>query len=155
MAFVKHKGKTKFVYYKGDTGQETRDGGVVCISDSGTVVRPENDSTDRVIGVARSNDTVTDSGMVPVEVPVELAVEWLIDVDSDAGAADSDVGAMCTFDTLGGSSVNAGDSQGMRVAIADTAPPRVFITGVVSANQITGTLVNTAWTFTNDTFDSE
>lgn len=139
------------MYFKGDTAAEVRDGGLVCLSDSATVRRLNNDSTDVAIGVARRNDTVTDSSMVPVEVPVENAVEWEIDVDSDGGATDSDVGQYCAIDTDGGSSVNPGDSAGMRVDISDVTIPAVFITGVVSATKIIGTLVNMAWDKRYDT----
>ena len=156
MAFVRHRGKTKFMYFEGDTAKEVRDGGLVSISDSGTVIRLDNDSTDKTIGVARRNDTIAhDTTLkVPVEVPVELGVEWLIDVDSVGGAADSDIGAIIQVDTLGGGSVNAGDSNGMRVSMQDTFSPSVLVTGVISGTQITGVLVNTVWTQVNDSNDS-
>jgi hypothetical protein len=85
---------------------------------------------------------------------VENAVEWLIDVDSDAGAADSDVGRFVAMDTVGGGSVNAGDSAGMRVDISDTAYPHVLVTGIVSTSKIRGTLAKTAWNRNFDSFDT-
>src|SRR3990167_9521053 len=97
MAFLRHKGKTKIMHFEGDTALQVRDGGLVTLTDSGTVSPVRNDSTDRPIGVARRNDTTTDSSLVPVEVPVENAVEWLVDVDSDGGLVDSDVGRYCVF----------------------------------------------------------
>ena len=97
--FKRYKGKTKIMYFKGDTAEEVRDGSLVTLTDSGTITRANNDSTDNIIGVARRNDTVTDSKMVPVEVPVESAVEWEIDLDSDGGALDSDVGRYVSVDT--------------------------------------------------------
>ena len=142
------------MYFKGDTAREVRDGSLVKITDSATVVPVRNDSLDRVVGVARRNDTTTDSALVPVEVPVENAVEWEIDVDSDAGAADSDVGRYCAVDTAGGASVNAGDSCGMRVDISDTGIPQVFITGRISASKIIGTIAKTAFVRTFDTADT-
>lgn len=154
MAFTRHKGKTKLMYFTGDTAREVRDGSLVSLTDSATVVPVDNDSGDRIIGVARRNDTTTDSSLVPVEVPVENAVEWVIDLDSDGGAADSDVGAVVAVDTAGGASVNAGDSNATRVDISDTAPPAVFVTGVVSATKVTGVLLNSAFTHANDTLDT-
>ena len=145
MAFRRHRGKTKIMYFKGDTAREVRDGGLVTLTDSATLVPVRNDSTDRPIGVCRRNDTVTDSALVPVEVPVENAVEWLIDVDSDGGAADTDIGRYCAVDTAGGASVDAGDSAGMRADVSDTAIRQIFITGRVSATQIIGVIANTAW----------
>ena len=152
--FRRAKGKTKMMYFKGDTAREVRDGSLVSITDSGTIVPVRNDSTDRVIGVARRNDTTTDSASVPVEVPVENAVEWEIDVDSDGGAADSDIGRYCAVDTAGGASVTAGDSCGMRVDVSDTGCPQVFITGRISATKIVGTIAKSAFVRTFDTLDT-
>lgn len=153
MAFIRHKGKTKFMWLKkSDTTREIRDGGLVKINDSGSIAPCQNDSTDHaVMGVARANDTVTDTafsdgsagsrpGFIPVEVPVERFVEWLIDVDSDGGAADSDVGRHISVDTTGGNSVLAGDSAGMRVDISDSAVPQVLVTGRISATRIIGVI---------------
>lgn len=151
MAFRRHKGKTKIMYFKGDTAREVRDGGVVSLTDSATVAPLRNDSTDRPIGVARRNDTTSDSSLVPIEVPVENFVEWVIDTDSDAGLADSDVGRYCAVDTTGGNSVLAGDSAGMRIDVNDTAVRTVFITGRVSASQATGVIARLANAIIPDT----
>lgn len=151
--FRRAKGKTKFMYFPGDTARELRDGSLVTLSDSNTIIPCRNDTTDRPIGVARRNDTITDSAMVPVEVPVENAVEWEIDVDSDAGAVDSDIGRFCAIDTTGGASVDAGDSAATRVDISDTTIRQIFITGVISTTKILGTIARTAWNhgFASDT----
>ena len=133
------------MYFEGDTAIQVRDGGLVSITDSGTVTPVRYDSTDRPIGVARRNDTTTDSAMVPVEVPVESAVEWLIDVDSDAGALDSDIGRFCAVDTTGGGSVLAGDSAGMRADVSDTAIRQIYITGRVSGTKIIGVIARSAF----------
>ena len=156
MAFRRYKGKTKLMYFVGDTAREVRDGSLVSITDSGTIVPVDNDSGDHILGVARLNDTVVSDTTVriPVEVPVETAVEWIIDTDSDAGAADSDVGAYIAVDTAGGASVNAGDSNATRVNMNDSAPPYIFVTGVVSASQIIGVLPKLAWFQTTDTLDT-
>lgn len=150
--FQLYRGKTKMMSFKkGDTTHAIRDGGLVCLDDSGNIVPPKNDSTDRVIGVARMNVALTDTSswdkapMVPVEVPVENAVEWLIDVDSDGGASDSDIGRYCAIDTTGGGSVNAGDSAGMRIDVSDTAIRQVFITGRQSATKVYGTITRLAF----------
>jgi hypothetical protein len=151
MSFIRYRGKTKLMHFrKTDTTHALRDGGLVQLAgDSlgGSLIPPPNDSTSRPLGVCRQNVAMTDTSFptVPVEVPVENAVEWLIDVDSDAGAVDSDIGFYCGIDTTGGGSVLAGDSCGMRVDISDTATRQVFITGRVSASKIIGTLCNTAW----------
>ena len=151
MSFVKHRGKTKFMNFKNlDTTNALRDGGLVQLDDSSNLEPVRNDSTDRPIGVCRLNVALTDStnngGLgIPVEVAVENGVEWLIDVDSDAGAADSDVGRFCAVDTTGGNSVLAGDSAGMRADVSDTAIRQIFITGRLSATRIIGVIAKTAF----------
>ena len=132
------------MYFKGDTALQVRDGGLVTLTDSSTVSPVRNDTTDRPIGVARRNDTTTDSALVPVEVPVEDFVEWTIDVDSDGGASDTDVGRYCAVDTTGGNSVLAGDSCGMRADVSDTTIRTIFVTGRVSATQIIGVIAKRA-----------
>lgn len=142
------------MYFGKDTTDQIRDGSLVGFNlDSGQVVRVGNDSDDKILGVARRNDTLTDSGGagVPVEVPVESMVEWEIDVDSDAGAADSDRGRYVNLDTVGGNSVLAGDSVGMRVDISDSVAGSILVTKVISATKIIGVIANTAGHQTFDT----
>src|SRR3990167_6855480 len=145
MALRRVSGKTKTMYFRGDTALEVRKGGAVVLNDSGYIGVPRNDSTDRILGVAMRNDTVTDSSLVPVEVPVELAVEWEADVDSDAGAADSDVLSAVSFDTTGGGSVLAGDSCGMRIDVSDVTQQQFLITRRISATKVIGVIVNNAF----------
>ena len=142
------------MYFKGDTALQVRDGSAVILTDSATVGPVRNDSSnDRLIGVARRNDTVTDSALVPVEVPVESAVEWIANTDTVGGAADSDVGRFVTLDTEGGTT--AGDSCALNVDVSDSSTATIaatfFITGVVSATQVTGVLAQTAWHHVYDT----
>lgn len=146
--FIKHRGKTKFMYFKKtDTTNQLKAGGLVQLDDSSNLEPVRNDSTDRPLGVCRQDVALTDSTnlLIPVEVPVENAVEWLIDVDSDAGATDSDVGRFCAVDTTGGGSVLAGDSCGMRADVSDTAIRQIFITGRVSATRIIGVIAKTGF----------
>ena len=150
MAFVRHRGKTKLMYFRnGDTVLTAKisDGSVVTLTaDSGLIRSAANDSTDRIIGVARLTlaaiDTSSWSGapFIPVEVPVENAVEWRIDVDTTGGAADSDIGHYRGIDTE-----EAGDSEALFVDMSDTAVRGVFITGRESATVVFGVLVNQAW----------
>lgn len=151
MAFIRHKGKTKTIFFKGDTALQVRAGGIVFLTDSGTISPVRNDSLDRPLGVCSRNDTTTDSALVPVEVPVEKFVEWEFDVDSDGGLADSDVGRYCAIDTAGGNSVLAGDSCGMRVDVNDTAIRTVFITKRISATKGVGIIARLADVIIPDT----
>lgn len=151
MAFKRYAGKTKVIYFEGDTAREVRDGGLVTITDSGTVIPLRNDSLDLPLGVARRNDTVSDSALVPVEVPIEEYVEWEFDVDSDGGLVDSDVGQNVAVDTTGGGSVPAGDSAGMRVDRDDVTFPTIRIMRRISATKGIGILVKRAGTLIPDT----
>lgn len=162
--FTLYRGKTKIMYLKkSDTAKEVRNGSLVGFNDSGSIAPLRNDSTDRAIGVCRVNDTLTDTafglndltlgganstpGLVPVEVPVENFVEWLIDTDSDAGATDTDFGRYCAIDTTGGNSVSAGDSCATRVDISDTAIKQIYITGRLSASKVIGVIARSALNF--------
>ena len=149
--FRRLRGKTKTMWFQKDTTEQIREGGLLTMNDSGQVTRAGNDSGDNIIGVAMKNDTLTDSALVPVEVPVESGVEWEIDLDSDAGALDSDVGRYCAVDTVGGASVNAGDSCGMRLDISDSATPHVFVTGIISTSKVRGVIAMSAFHVTLDT----
>ena len=156
MSFIRKSGKTKLMYFrKTDTtvNSSLRDGSLVGLTDSGNLTPLANDSTDRIIGVSRLRVTATDTSswqgapMVPVEVPVENAVEWLIDTDSDGGAVDSDVGRFCSVDTA-----QASDSESTRVDISDTAFRNILITGIVSATRIRGVIARSL--FNNPAYDS-
>ena len=159
MSFVRHRGKTKIMYFrKVDTTlvSEMVDGALVGLTpDSGVLTQLINDSTDKHIGVARLSvaaiDTSTWKGapFIPIEVPVENMVEWRVDVDTTGGAADSDVGHIVAVDTS-----ETGDSQGVFVDMSDTTDPALFITGRESATVVFGVLQNLAGTYTNDSDDS-
>lgn len=141
MAFRLHRGKTKTIWLKKDTTEQVREGSLLSFNlDSGQLIRVGNDSDDKVVGVAERNDTLADSGYIPVKVPVERWTEWEADVDSDGGAADSDVGKLVNIDTTGGNSVNAGDSCGMRVDISDSTAGCFLVTKIVSATKVIGVI---------------
>lgn len=149
-----HRGKTKIMLFEGDTALQVRDGSLVLLTDSATVGPARNDSSnDRIIGVARRNDTTTDSSLVPVEVPLESAVEWEANTDTVGGAADSDVGRLVTVDTEGGTT--AGDSCSMNIDVSDSSTATIaapfFITKVISATRVVGVIAHTAWHQTYDT----
>jgi hypothetical protein len=149
--FKRYKGKTKIMYFQKDTTEQIREGGLLTMNDSGQVTRAGNDSDDDIIGVACKNDTLADSALVPVEVPVESAVEWEIDLDSDGGAVDSDVGRYVSVDTAGGGSVNAGDSCAMRLDISDSSNAQVFVTGIISSTKVRGVIALSAFHIQYDT----
>ena len=153
MSFVRHTGKTKIMYFrKTDTDlvNSLRDGSLVAITDSGSLRYCRNDTVDRVVGVCRQRVLAVDTSdtiigwekapLVPVEVPVENAVEWLIDVDTTGGAVDSDIGRYVAVDTA-----EAGDSESTRVDMSDTVIRQVYVTAIVSGTQIIGTIAKSAF----------
>lgn len=146
MAFVRLRGKTKLMHFKkGDTTHSLRAGGLVRLDDSANLIPLANDSSDfRCLGVCRQTVTITDSTQtsIPVEVPIENGVEWLIDTDSDSGASASDVGRFCALDTA-----TVSDSEATRVDVSDTTIRAVFITGVVNGGKVRGVIARTAFSF--------
>lgn len=127
------------MYFQKDTTEQVRVGSLLTFNlDSGRLVRAGNDSDDKIVGVAMRNDTLADSALIPVEVPVERWVEWEINTDSDGGAADSDVGKLVNVDTTGGTT--AGDSVSQNVDISDSAGGNVLVTKIISATRIIGVI---------------
>ena len=152
--FIRYRGKTKQMWFPKDTAVQIRQGSLVMLTDSGELTTARNDSTnDKILGVAMRNDTTTDSGPSPVEVPVENAVEWLINTDTNNEAADSSVGRLVTVDTEGGTT--AGDSCAVNVDLSDsstaTIAAPIFITGFISSSRVIGVIAHTAWNQTYDT----
>lgn len=148
MAFKRYRGKTKIMYFKKtDTtvASSLKDGSLVGLTDSGNLTYLANDSTDRIIGVCRLTVAATDTSswqgapMVPVEVPVENAVEWLIDTDTDGGASDSDIGRYIGVDTA-----TASDSESTRVDVSDTGVRTILITGNPDSDHVIGIIAKTA-----------
>ena len=159
MAFVRHRGKTKLMYFRktdATAASIMTAGALVGLTpDSGVLQALLNDSTDKPIGVARLSIAAADTAgwpgapFVPIEVPVENMVEWRVDVDTEGGAADSDVGHHVNVDTG-----EAGDSGGSFVDMGDTFNPILMITGRESATVVFGVLLNLAGTYANDTNDT-
>lgn len=141
------------MYFPKDTTEEIRVGSLVSFGDSG--LRPvRNDSLDRIVGVAKRNDTLADSGGAgtPVDVPIEAMVEWDVDVDSDAGA--TGIVGYISVDTAGGNSVNAGDSNATRVDISDTSAANFFVTKILSTTKVRGIISKSAGVRTFDSLDT-
>ena len=144
MAFKLYRGKTKMMHFrKTDTtlNSSLKDGSLVGLTDSGNLTSLANDTTDRVVGVCRLTIAATDTSswpgapLVPVQVPIENAVEWRVGTDTGAGAVDSDVGRYCAVDTQ-----EASDSESTLVDISDTNE-RVFgITRIISGSEVVGVI---------------
>jgi hypothetical protein len=128
-----------------------RDGSLVGITDSGNLTYLANDSTDRVLGVCRLRVAAADTTgwpgapLVPVEVPVENAVEWLVDADSDGAGADSNVGRFCSIDTETDS-----DSESTRIDVSDTVQRTFLITGNPDSDRVIGIIAKSAFAAVRD-----
>lgn len=91
MAFKRHKGKTKVMYFPVTTSTAFTDGDLVSFATG--LITPATSSTTKHVGVIRKTIASTDADyatarLVPVEVPVEKYVEWVADVTSGLVAAD-------------------------------------------------------------------
>lgn len=93
MAFKRHKGKTKIMYFPRPASQAFTQGALCYFNGSGQVIPADATSGDH-IGVIRQTVAATDSDyatadvLVPIEVPVERFVEWEVDTDGTAVADD-------------------------------------------------------------------
>lgn len=94
MAVKLFSGKTKTMYFPRPASQAFTAGTLVYVNpdDSGTVI-PADATSGRLVGVIKKTVATTDADyassgvLVPVEVPIEDYVEWLIDT-TGAVAAD-------------------------------------------------------------------
>jgi len=100
--FIKHKGKTKLMYFPIAASVAIGKGAAVALA-SGTLVAALNDvAVYNVVGVLVKAIATTDSDYavaktVAVEVPVEKNVTWIADINSTL--ATSDVGLYLDFNT--------------------------------------------------------
>ena len=138
MTIKVYKGTPQVNYFtKGDTTIRIVDGAALTLSATGRLLNVLNDSDDRIIGVGRKTIAVADTGPVPVMFPSE-SVTWEVDVDSDGGAASTDVGRFVALDTTDTNSIGA------TVDISDSGIPAFYITEVVSATKVRGKFARTA-----------
>lgn len=138
-----YKSKPQVEYFrKTDTSDNIRVGSAVMVDATGRLVLPNNDSDDRVIGVAAQDILV--SADTNAYYSVELASEevtWEADVDSDGGAAATDVGRFVALDT---DADTTGAEVRSQVDVSDSGIPHFFITQVVSASLVRGKFGRTA-----------
>ena len=112
----RHKGKTKFVYLPWTIAQVVEEGGLVALS-SGQLIPYVNDgAAASAIGVIRhavtsATDVYTTQGNVEVEVPVEMNVEWIIDVDAVAALVLTDIGSFFDVSVVAGTLSSAVDTS--------------------------------------------
>ena len=104
MSIRRHSGRTKVIHLRKADSVAIDNAELVKFStaDPGFVAPATGDTHERIIGVSRdSYASDTGNELVAIEVPLEQYVEWDIDVDSDGGLADTDVGYLRGIDTLG------------------------------------------------------
>jgi hypothetical protein len=143
MSFKVYKGKPQINYFrKTDTTVRILNGSAVMLGATGRLLLPNNDSDDRVLGVSKADMPVgADTNAV---YPVALASEdvtWEVDVDSDGGAAATDVGRFVALDTTADTTGSQIRSQ---VDVSDSGIPHFYITEVVSASLVRGKFGRTA-----------
>lgn len=107
MAFIRARGRTKLMYFPKTASTVLTAGDLVALS-SGQLIDATS-STAEHVGVLRKTTASTDADyasttFLPVEVPVELYVEWLADVTASMTAAQ--LGIAC--DLTDAATVNTG-----------------------------------------------
>jgi len=126
MAFIRNTGKTKEVYFPKTASTALALGDAVVLS-SGQIVKATS-STANILGICKRAVVSTDSDyasttLIPIEVPVEKSVEWLVPVSTGSATATS-VGV--TYDLT--------DSAGINVN--STSQNAVIVTRFISATQV-------------------
>jgi len=112
----RHRGKTKFIYLPWTIGQVVEEGGLVGMT-SGQLIPQVNDGAAATcVGVIRhavttATDVYTTQGNVEVEVPIELNVEWIVDVDTVAALVLTDIGSFFDLSIVSGTLSSAVDTS--------------------------------------------
>ena len=112
MAFIKHRGKTKFVYLPVTTSTAITKGTLLTFSSGLLIAATSSTAAADIVGVIRHTIASTDTDyatarLVEVEVPVERMTEWTADVTSGLVAAD----ILKEVDLTDGATVNRGASS--------------------------------------------
>ena len=131
MAFRRFRGRTKLMYFPKKTAVAISRGRLLKFDNAGFVTGAVGDTGERLVGISRDSWATTDTGTDPiaVEVPIENAVEWEIDTDSDGGATDTHVGSTRDLDTLGAN-----------VDVSASTQKNILITKRVSSTKVIGIL---------------
>ena len=130
--FVRHKGKTKFMYHGSTASQAIGEGAVVALS-SGRLIPAEDDTNPTtIVGVIRHAITSSDPEYgtagtpVEVEVPVQMFVEWKVDMLSTHDLVNTDQGTYMDLTTA---------DTGLEVNGAVSTLNTCFCTGFISASK--------------------
>jgi hypothetical protein len=124
--FIRNTGKTKEIYFPKTASTALALGDAVVLS-SGQIVKATS-GTANILGICKRAVVSTDSDyasttLIPIEVPIEKGVEWLVPVSTGSAAATS-VGV--TYDLT--------DSAGINVN--STSQNAVVVTRFISATQV-------------------
>ena len=114
-----HRGKTKFIYMPWTIGQTVTDGGLVSLSSGQLIPHVAGLAGALAVGVIRhavttASDEYTTQGNVEVEVPVEMNVEWIVDVDTTHDLVLTDIGSFFDLSSESGytnNTVDGGESD--------------------------------------------
>ncbi len=125
-------------FKKTDTTVRFSFGGVFNIGAAGNMVVVANDSTDQLMAVCQRDIALSDSVDAVPAIMCDENTLWFADMDSDGGAADTDVGKYFSVDTNDTVNVNAS------LDISDATIPHFLITKRVSATLVLGRFARTA-----------
>ena len=134
MAFTRHKGLTKTMYFPRPASQAFTKGDLVYTNGSGQVI-PADATSGRHVGVIKRTVVSTDGDyatadvLVPIEVPVERWVEWKVEA---ASAVADDI--LEEIDLTDANTANRGASS----------KDALLVTGFVSATELIVVILSTA-----------
>ena len=133
MAFIRYRGKTKFMWYGKAASTVFADGALVYFNGSGFII-PADATSGAHIGVIRkaiaaTDDDYTSNTLVPVEVPVERWVEWEV---LAASAVSTDIGL----------EIDLTDS--VTADRANSSKDALLVTGYKSATKLYVTILSNA-----------
>lgn len=129
---IKHKsGRTKNLYLPKASAVTIRADGLLKFNGIGGVIMSAGsaDTNAQNIGISVDSHATSDTttNLIAVQVPLEFAVEWEFDTDSDGGLTDTMVG---TFRDL--------DTNGTHVDVSSQTDNTILVTRVISSTKGVG-----------------
>ena len=133
MAIIKHRGRTKMIQLPWTIGQTVTANSLVGITSGQLIPGVAGVAPATLVGVIHqaitsATDVYTTQGNVEIEVPVEMNVEWLCDVDTTEALVLLDIGSFFDISSVGGKTNSHVDS-------GETTEDVFWCVGFVSATK--------------------
>lgn len=136
MTFIRKSGRTKLFYLPKASAVTIKRNSILKFNVIGGVIDAVGDTNEPLVGVSRDSYATSDTTtkLIPVEVPIELGVEWEFTTDSDGGLTDTMIG---TFRDL--------DTTGANVDASATSRQQILVTGKISSTKGIGVIARGVW----------